>query len=377
MIPSLQLGAAASRNRDDGLLLSIGGSVVEYGADTRLGIPKVAPSLSLITPAPYQVFQRGVLSNLGTVRIIGAYTGKSGVVEARWGDQEAWTVIDAAPVNGVFFGALTRPPGQRTLYVRIAGGAATASAQYVGVGDVYICLGQSNGSGRGTSLQSYTHPSLKASLLGNDDVWGNLEDPTDSGVNQVDKISYDGPNDAKGSVKPLIATAIMAVTGCPVAFIPCERGGNGHGQWQPPANRTDTNTLYGSAVRRGLLAGGGQKGGLRGALYWGGEAGVVSANLDYNAYRPIAQGILADLGVKVMRCKLQYCTDTNGAAAPAVLAAGVSAAVQYIWDHPAEFNSVVGPDLSDIVTDDGFHLMTTEKLQLAASRWASAILANF
>jgi len=247
-------------------------------------------------------------------------------------------------------------------------GGTQVDVPYVGIGDIFGIWGQSNGSGRGTNNQSYTHATLKASMLANDNLWKDLTDPTDVATNQVDSISYDGLFDAAGSVWPLVATAYMAAKGFPVAFVPCCRGGNGNVRWQPPVDHYDRTTLYGSALyRTATLAGG-----CKAVLYWAGEPGVDAAVSDYGQYKPIAVAVASDLGVPVMRCKLQYCT-----AGTSNEALGVAAAVQYIWDNPVEFNAVTGPDFSDIISDDGFHLMTDPKIQLAASRWATAMLNAF
>jgi len=343
--------------------MSVNGSPVTYAVGRRIQLPTVTPGLSLSSPSTYRVFQRNG-SNQANIVIAGTYTGQNQTVEARWGDG-TWETV-ASPTDGVFSGSILRGTGQGTLSVRMGG--TQVDVPYVGIGDIFGIWGQSNGSGRGTNNQSYSHASLKAAMLGNDNTWKELTDPTDIATNQVDSISYDGPFDAAGSVWPLVATAYMASKGFPVAFVPCCRGGNGNVRWQPPVDHFDRNTLYGSALyRTSTLAGG-----CKAVLYWAGEPGVDAAASDYGQYKPIAVAVAADLGVPVMRCKLQYCTGGTLAEAN-----GVAAAVQYIWDNPVEFNAVTGPDFSDIISDDGFHLITDPKIQLAASRWATAMLNAF
>ena len=350
----------ASAKRRATRYVSVGGTPINIPSGY-IRIPVVGSGLSISSPSPYQVFQRNDF-NQAIISIEGTYTGRNNPLEVKWGN-ESWQTIIGNPTNGKFQATITRGTGQNTLSFRM--GSVQEDVPYVGVGDIFAIWGQSNNSGRGTNNQTYTHPTLKATMFGNDNTWKNLTDPTDIATNQVDSISYDGPTDASGSVWPLVATQYMAAKGFPVAFIPCARGGQGNVRWQPPANRIDRSTLYGSALYRSRdLAGG-----CKAVLYWAGEPGVDAAVSDYNSYRNIAQAVQADLGVKMMRCKLQYCTGGTNAEA-----LGVAAAVQYIWDNPIEFNSATGPDFSDIISDDGFHLMTNVKLQLAADRWATALL---
>lgn len=354
-------GLAASTAADE--FLSVGGVPVTAGG-AAIRIPTVGRFLTLTSPKAYRVFQRDG-TNHAAIAITGIYTGRNAPIEARWGTGD-WEVI-ATPTDGVFSGSLVRPVGQGTLSVRIQGvPSSVVNVLYVGIGDVFLLIGQSNGSGRGLTLQSWTHPTLKACMLGNDNQWKELADPVDSPAGQVDSASYDA--EAAGSIWPLVATQYMAAKGWPVAFIPCCRGGQGNVRWWPGVNHFDRTTLYGSAMYRALVL----AGGVKAAIYWAGEPGVDAAVTDYTAFKPIATAIRDDLGVPVMRVKLQYCT--GGTAGEA---AGVAAAVQYIWDHPDEFNSITGPDLSDIISNDGYHLMEDPEIQLAASRTGSRLIAAF
>ena len=84
-----------------------------------------------------------------------------------------------------------------------------------------MIAGQSNASGRSPNLFSYSSPTLRAAMFGNDDRWKDLRDPVDSAKGQVDGVSQD--NCAGGSVWPDVATTLFARTGVPVAFVPCAR----------------------------------------------------------------------------------------------------------------------------------------------------------
>lgn len=240
----------------------------------------------------------------------------------------------------------------------------TASAAYVGVGDVFVIAGQSNASGRGTNSQSYSHATIKASLFGNDYTWRELADPTDSITNQGDTISKETVQSG-GSVWPLLATSFLADQGVPVSFIPSAKGGTRITDWLPGANHQNRATLYGSMVYRAL-----QVGGVKAILWWQGEAdaqdGMSQATYNSNL-DSLANAIQADLGVKLMPCKLQNITAADETA--------INAAIAEAWGDNA--NVLTGPDLSDIATDDTLHLQTDAKLLDAAGRWWTALQTAF
>lgn len=111
----------------------------------------------------------------------------------------------------------------------------------------------------------------------------------------------------------------------------------------------------------------------KGVLWWQGEsdaiAGVSQATYHANL-ASIAAAIATDLGVKMFVPKLQNVTN---ATAPNL--AAINAAIAQAWtDVP---NIAPGPDLSDIATDDGVHLISDAHVQLAASRWWTAIQTQF
>jgi hypothetical protein len=239
----------------------------------------------------------------------------------------------------------------------------TASAAYVGIGDVLVIAGQSNASGRGTNSQSYSHATLKASLFGNDYTWRELADPTDSITNQGDAISKE-TSQAGGSLWPLLATSFLADQGVPVAFIPCAKGGTRIADWLPGVNHQDRATLYGSMVYRALQSG------CKAVLWWQGEGDAQdgTSQATYNSrLDSLANEIQADLGVKLMPCKLQNITAAGET--------GINAAIAEAWGDNA--NVLTGPDLSDIATDDDVHLQTDAKLLDAAGRWWAALQTAF
>lgn len=115
-------------------------------------------SITITTPKTYQVIQRNG-SDQANIQISGTYTGSPTAIEASW-NGGPYTEIVSNPTGGTYSGTLANQSvGQGTLTVRFTNDInQSASAQYVGVGDIFVIAGQSNFSGRGTSNQTYTIP---------------------------------------------------------------------------------------------------------------------------------------------------------------------------------------------------------------------------
>lgn len=325
--------------------------------------------ISLTSPVDYQLFQRDAL-DVADIDITGTYGGSPTAIEARW-NGGAWTTIDAAPAGGTYSGTLAnQTAGQGTLEVRFTNDVLiTDSAAYVGVGELFLCWGQSNMSGRGTSNQSYTHATLRAVLFGNDYLWKNLVDPYDSNSSQVDAVSSDAA--AAGSFIPLLATELMSRLGVPVGFIPANKGGTSITEHLPGVDHQDRTTLYGSAVYRAL-----QVGGVLAVLYYQGETDGLDGSTTGLTNMPaatfnghldtIANAVQVDLGVKLMPCKLHLCTDRD----ITLVNQGIATA----WGDNA--NVLTGPDLTtlgSLVGVDGVHINSSANLLLVAEAWADAI----
>lgn len=242
----------------------------------------------------------------------------------------------------------------------------TASAVAGSDNDIYIIAGQSNGSGRGTNNQSYSHASLTAYMFGNNYVLQVLTDPVDSETGQLDSVSSDGGS-AAGSCWPLLATQIMAQTGRAVIFVPCALGGSSITAWQPGSDHQDRTTLYGSMVYRAIQTL--PYGTLKAVLWWQGEADALTAmaQATYNGHLDtLAAAIMADLGIRIMPCKLQNSSGISDANE-----LKINDAIGDAWGDNA--NVLTGPSFTDIGSDDAYHLMTTAKLQTAADRWYTAL----
>lgn len=315
------------------------------------------PAITVTSPVPFQVIQRqgvtGSISISGTTR-----TGSA--VEARFNGGD-WQVI-AQAAGGSFSGVLAdQPQGQGVLEVRLAGAPdAITAVPDVGIGDVFIIAGQSNASGRGDNLHTASG-ALKGGLFGNDYRWRELADPTDDDSGQVDRISIDW--EAGGSVWTMLGARYMDELGIPVAFVPTAKGGSSITAWMPAGNSFHRGTLYGSMAHRAQLTG------ARAVLWWQGETDALDGmtQADYAAHLDrLATAIQRDLGVPLVPCLLQNSmgiADENEAALRRATAETAAA-------HP---NVIIGPDLSDLATDDQYHLRSDANLQAAAARWWDAI----
>ncbi|MEP5253999.1 MAG: sialate O-acetylesterase [Winogradskyella arenosi] len=328
---------------------------------------EIEDELTITNIDEYQIFQRSS-SNTADILISGSYTGTPTAIEASF-NGENYVTIDANPSNGEFTGTLANQNvGQGTLDVRFTNDTSkTSSVNNVGIGDIYVIAGQSNASGRGNNLNSYTHASLKATLFGNDDVWKNLEDATDSNSNQIDGVSTD--SSAKGSPWPIVATNILANSSVPVAFVPTAKGGTSIDDWQPATNHSDTSTLYGSMHRR-INAVGGK---VAGVLFFQGESDASTGTIqsDYETgLTTIVNTIATDFpDTKTMIGQIGH----NNYSGNDAIRAGQIAVIN------TNDNALMGPATYDIDLSDGdtLHFKSDGDMAIFASRWYTAINKGF
>lgn len=339
-------------------------------------------SVTITSPVDYRVFQRDG-SNRADITVTGTYTGSPTAIEASW-NGGVYSTIVSSPSGGSFSGTLTnQTAGQGTLTVRFADDSAViASKNYIGVGDIFIVAGQSNAVGQSGQNQVYSHPSLKASLFGNDDKWKELVDPTDSPVNQVDPISSD--SSVGGSVWPRLATLLLANQDVPVAFIPTAQGGTSIEMWQKTSTRRSGGlNLYESMARR-INAVGGR---VKAVLLWQGERNASAcdnrwATCEVTIYKNLlttfANNISTDFGTKTVVAQIG-----NRDGATSVGLNNVRVAQQSAWDDGV--NILPGPALYDVdlytqfvgAGEDGTHFRSDADLQIAANRWWAAISSDF
>jgi len=328
-----------------------------------------ANDVSITNIPDYKIFQRDETDQVD-IPISGTYAGEPTAIEASFNGSD-WITIDANPSSGTFSGDFPGAlVGQGTLSVRFVNDTeASYTVNNIGVGDIFIISGQSNASGRGFNEQTYTHPTLKASLFGNDDTWKELADPTDSDIGQIDSVSTDNISGSLdgGSPWPLVATQIMANHDVPVAFVPTAKGGTTATQWQPAVDNSDPSTLYGSMNRRIAAVGGT----VAGVLWFQGESDANTA-ITSQAYQADLETIFDTLnanfpGTKTIVGQIGQSSFSGNDRIR-------SGQIQIVTDNS---NALMGPTTYDInLADEGgdtLHFKSDGDLQLFADRWYAAI----
>lgn len=326
----------------------------------------------VISPVATQIFQRS--GSTGTIIITGETCGVH-IIEASFNGGAFQTI--ATNPYGRFTGSLTgQTTGYGALIVRWVDDTNHYAQVQCGIGDIFVVAGQSNGSGRGSNSQSYNSPNgiLVASEFSNAYTWINLADPTDSPTSQVNVVSSDTSPAAAGSIWPLVASYILTNNSAPVAFVPCAKGGVSITSWLPGGlSHSEPGTLYGSMVARAKDA---FPGGVKAVLLWEGETDAgnsMSQATYYDNLTNFTANVMADLGVKVISCKLQNCSGLTGPQQTAI-----NDAIAQTWSG-GDANSFTGPDLTGLNTtpEDTLHLKTDAKLASAANLWWLAIKSAF
>ena len=319
-------------------------------------------TITISSPVQWQTFQRS--GDTGPISISGTYTGSPPAIEARF-DGGAWTTIATLPTPsvGIFAGVLSgQPAGQGTLEVRHSDdGAVSASVTYIGIGDIFVVAGQSNAAGYGSTLNSYSHATLKAAMFRQDNVWRELADPTDTEANT-------------GSAWPLLATYLMAATGYPVAFLTTAQNGTGllNGQWYPGGSVYDNciNLIHNSGVND-----------IRAFLWFQGEEDVNEAQPE-SAYESAMQRLIArladDTGFNRPLLAAQIGYKTTGGSTAAEIDP-IRTAQSDLWQAGA--NILFGPLTYDIGPHaDGVHIGSggaDADMAVLAARWFDAIEYHF
>jgi hypothetical protein len=357
-----------TRAHAGGLLRAV---VIVWAAAALLGLAGASaasadgPWIRLESPSAFRIFQRDA-SGHGTILVSGRCASSVGRLRVTWGKA---SVLVTPSGEGRFRARLGVPaPGQATLTVAgetVPGPAATREG--VGVGDIYVIAGQSNASGRGPNLRVASNPRFTACMFANDYRWKALTDPVDSPAGQLDGVSRDPW--AGGSVWPLVATRLMAVEDVPVAFVPCACGNTTMRRWLRVAGRPRSRrTLYGSLVNRVRAVGGR----VRAVLLLQGESDA-RASVPPEEYaselRRFAAQIAADVGAPIVVGQVpdfpvtRYPPD----------------AVDAIRDVQVRAEQLgpglrLGPSLYDIDLGGWWHIMEPDDQEVAAERWAAAVL---
>jgi hypothetical protein len=250
------------------------------------GITVIANSIAFTTPPTttngavnYRLFQRDG-SNQAQARITGTYSGSPTAIEWRF-NGGSWATAVASPSGGTFDALVTlQGPAQGALEVRFANSTAVSAAlTAVGVGDLYIPIGQSNHVGKGTSYVPPTPPAAHPTWVSVErDKTGAWRAHTEAIGQPFDSVSAgtalyavhetSGSAAGLGSYFGQLATQRMA-DGVPIGFVPAALGSTSLAGWAPSSATT---TLYGAFVATANAVGN-----FKGVIYWQGEAEAASA----------------------------------------------------------------------------------------------------
>lgn len=224
--------------------------------------------------------------------------------------------------------------------------ARLAEAAY----DGFVISGQSNAKGAATHNQPYT---------GSDIMY--------KGTPLVSSPLADPVGDSSGSPWPLVSTSVDAAAGNDIMWIPAAINGVSITTWQPSASEQYF-LLMTNAATRSLTNGGA----LKVNVFWLWETDAANG-MNTNDFRnyliTYAEAVDTALHIPVMVCVPQDATAVD------TTTKGEYRAV--ITNLFGTHNVIAGPDLSDMVTDDGYHLASDANVAIAASRWASNIIAQF
>jgi hypothetical protein len=356
---------------------------------TNLGSFRLVPSfseavVSVSSPSAYQVFQRSS-DNSGTITVTATVSGPTGTtVQARF-KGGSWQTVGTSSIYGVATGTITGTMGQGAVDVRISGGSTYTTVTPVSIGDVFAIWGQSNGSGRLTSNQTFTNTAIVASIFGNDYTWKAIVYPTDSNSGQVDTVSSDSDSQM-GSIWPLVADIYINETAVPVAFVQCTKGATGFSgspSWVPGSDHFDRTTLFGSAMNRIRTVGG-----VKAILWWQGEGGFDdTTGMSYiTPFTNMVTAVREEYPtLRLVPCKLQQCVGiTNERLTNGWYAIGRlwSEWTNLVYTGPTLADAPVGAANNILTEDEGtgtpyYHLKTSTNGAAAAYRWATNLVANF
>ena len=221
--------------------------------------------LVIATPSERQIVQRNS-SNVADIPIGGTFVSNPDFVEARAvvksggennGTTTSWQTVEAVPTGGTFSGVLSNVPagGWYELEVRsVVGGTPSSPVTVgrVGVGDVFICSGQSNSANQGTPALTPSSDRVSARDSVDDNSW----------IAAVDPIPI--AEGSMGSPWTRLGDLIVAGEDVPVGFISLGRNNSTVAAWSPDSS--NNNNLLNPAIKSF------PQDGFRGVLWHQGEA---------------------------------------------------------------------------------------------------------
>jgi carbohydrate esterase-like sialic acid-specific acetylesterase len=237
-----------------------------------------------------QVFQRDS-SNRAGIALAGTADANGQPVEARVlrkHDVVAgfdWTAIGSV-AGGKWSGVVKGLPAGGPYRIEVRAGGSQASAANLLVGDLWLLAGQSNMEGVG-DLVDVEMPHELVHNFDMADRWVVAEEPLHTLITAADRVHWPlGPDKQprklegeelarrlaarkKGAGLGLpFAVEMVRRTGVPVGLLSCAHGGTSMTQWDPDLREKGGDSLYGSAYRRVMAAGGR----IAGVLWYQGES---------------------------------------------------------------------------------------------------------
>lgn len=308
-------------------------------------------TITITSPKNYQMFQRD--PNSSVITVAGTYTGTPTALEVSFAGGTFQTLV-SNPSGGNFTGTIAAPTGQGNIVVRFANSHATnASVTTVGVGDIYIAIGDSNHSGRATQsvVQASSNNGLVSTYYARDNTWKPHQEGTSTGVGTWD-------SDGQGSYFGALATLIMNNANVPVAFIPGARGSTTLDQWSVTENGANPYWVYGFALNIAQKASTKRKAVLC-------VLGTNPSSLDTAgataAYNKIVDAYKASLNVETVLYYAVGASAANNAAVTDVVANNA--------------NAVQGPNF--VGAWQGIHYSNAAEINVAAGRAWSALQALY
>ncbi|MEM7244043.1 MAG: sialate O-acetylesterase [Acidobacteriota bacterium] len=234
---------------------------------------------------------RVVMSDTGTV-----------VPDHDWSDHQL-DLSDPAPNGATVSFDLDRVPAGgnydvEVQLVRSSDMALLGSDMLVelGVGDVFLCTGQSNMSGRGDMADAET-PIDEVHVYHADGLWKMGQEPMDDATGEREQVAADnggGARDAGHSPMLRFGKEVHASTGLPVGIIPSPRGGTAiWDEWQRDVDDPDSHeSLYGNAMRRARDQN--DPNGFAGVLWFQGESDAAD-NRTLEQYRDDLERLISQL----------------------------------------------------------------------------------
>lgn len=250
-------------------------------------VPMIGADPDPMGAVDYRLFQRDGANQATGVRVTGTYDGDpEGAIEWRY-NGGSWATLDATPTGGEFDEVVTlQGPAQGALEVRFAANPSVSAAlSYVGVGDLYLCAGQSNAAGWSPSylqpVAPAANPTWKAVEFDFAHVWReNFETSAKPFHIPSDAVytAFNAGGAGDGSYYGHLATLAME-SGVPIGVVPAARGSTNIDQWNA-GSPSNTGTLFGA-----MLATAQKLGSFRYVLWWQGE-GSMSDTATGTAYDP-------------------------------------------------------------------------------------------